>query len=361
MYVDSNGLSRMKRSKKCIYDDGAIMPSGQTYAKQQQAVESMIADIQADAPVQCDDDMHDKLLFRSCKPAAEKWLYEHINADGVTGYSDFHYSIVNTHDDVNIEQLPEHQHQMSDEELQLLHKYNLNNGDKYVKWPWELVKCLTGDGFAATHVPVDDKHMAIAYLKMCAFKPELAHIRQTAIIVLLSSLSDKDQLVVNKMQQLSEEMGYSGCYKIKIEKFDCWALIDWRRFDNGDWVWQAQMTHCTVAPGGKYGIYQLVRFINGIATNVSSHEFDDIFPRDLKYFYMPYELEDYDALVTNKFTGYTLITPQIAHALASKVEFIYQRRHGNDASITAKQEHALRLKIARDDVNTGTMHYFIHT
>ena len=133
-------------------------------------------------------------------------------------------------------------------------------------------------------------------------------------------------------------------FKIGIEVHNCTAIINWNKVDNEDWVWQSTMTHCTVSPGGRYSIYQLVRFVQGVASNVPNSEFDKIFDKHMdKYFYMPCDIGDYDTLVGQKFTGYTLMTPDIARALATQVDDIYNSRYGDDDEISAEEEHQYRL------------------
>ena len=199
--------------------------------------------------------------------------------------------------------------------------------------------------------------MAMAFLKVNAFKPQMQHCRQAGIMVLFSSLGDHDQRVVDRMQALATNMGPTGKIKVKIEKPDepefdnVICLLRFERSNNGDWAWQHKMSHCTVGPSGTFGIYQLVEFINGEPYNVAKSEFNSIFPVNMT---MPY-MFDYERLQELEWNGYTLITPDIAEAMVDRVENIIEERGINLDALTIEQEERIRKQVSREDALTGLL------
>ena len=143
-----------------------------------------------------------RLLTRSLGPACLEWLDRHMNAKGVIGYSNFHYSLINTAPEFTVKHISVVPLPVTSEEQQLMEQYELQRGEKFVIWPYSLPVCQTGDGFTGSHLPFDEKKMAMSYVNVCAFKPELAHCRQAGVLVLLSSFGDKDLRVIKVMQQL---------------------------------------------------------------------------------------------------------------------------------------------------------------
>lgn len=347
--ITEEGYAKPLRAQKLQYENGAISPIGQTYELQKQICDDLVAKIHEKAPVEFEGDA-DQLLYRDLTKALAIYMGCHMNALSVTGYSDFHYSLIDTDLIQYAQPLPAFD--------PIRDEWGLEVGDKYYEWPKQLPCCITGDGFSGSHVSYDQKYMAMTFLKANAFKPDMQHCRQAGIMVLFSTLGDHDQRVVDKMQELVTAMGKRGKIIVNIERPEneelngVKCLCRFIRNNNGDWAWQHKMSHCAIGPSGTFGIYQLVEFIAGVPYNVAKSEFNNLFPMNVV---MPYDLPSLNELQNSHWNGFTLLTPEIAEAMTQRVEQNIEDKGIDVDTLTAEEEKSIRCKVARDEEWTGLM------
>ena len=303
------------------------------------------------APVEGEPDV---LMYRDLKKALVLYMCGHMNAKSVTGYSDFHYSCIDTNNIGTARPIVAMD--------AIRQEWDLEPGDRYYVWPKKLPCCITGDGFTASHVPQDSKYMAASFLKANAFKPHMQHCRQGGILVLLSALGDHDQRVVENMQELVRNMGDTGKIKIQIKQpgnreiHDVWCCIEYKRYNNGDWAWQHKMTHCTISPNGTFGIYQLVEFIGGEPYGVGKGEFIELFDRIHAEMKMPWELGTLQELKEQEWTGFTLLTPEIAEYMVDKLDEAIEAKGYNLDEMEFKESDKIRKQVAKDEVYHGLIY-----
>ena len=284
-------------------------------------------------------------LVRNGFEALVLYLSSFINNQMCRGYSKYHWSAVRK-DDIKV-----------CNDASFATTYNIDLNDKYYKFDELLTLCVTGDGAGnVKNSPCNVKNVALAFLKVFAFENDLLQCRHAGILVLLSSLGDKDRRVVDYMQQISADIGVYGHVAVWCHKLNAWFCWEYKKFNTGDWAWQHKMSHCCVGSSGDYAL------INKTVYDPETESWRGLHKRD--YYeclvgknVLPYkETEIAVEIVESNKNGtklFSMLTNDQARVFATNVENdIHKKKNramkrGTFHKWTEKYEHQQRIKISK--------------
>lgn len=227
-----------------------------------------------------------------------------------------------------------------------MNHYQLSIGDTYWKNPHPLMVVLCGDGSDIPKTNADTGSFALA--KFHIFTHE--HLQQTLMIATLfmfAGLSHYEQIVIDCYQKCSKKLGKDGGFAVFSEKARCKMLVDWFRYDNGDWPWVATIVQKCFHHSADYPFIYWLKYIGKTYITVKkTHEkmFKAV-KAGIKDEHMPWNLNIDDIKDTDNF--YTLAQEEHFEYWQKQVEEFIDNLPNVD-QLTKEQKHMKRRNYAHD-------------
>ena len=225
--------------------------------------------------------------------------------------------------------------------------YNIPIGDQFYEFKTPITTCVTGDGGYMPRVPYGTPTIPAAFLRVLSLNDCLQHCKHSGILILLSKLSDHHPNIETWMDEICSDFESAGTFAIYSDKRNIWCIFNYIRTDNGDWSWSHKITTRTVGPTAKYNNTALVRWNKGEPKNVQNNQYRQ-YHALVGNFVKNTDKKSDEQLKKDKFTGYTLISRELANEFALQTECLLEeyKKENPDLDINYKQERELRKKFA---------------
>ena len=344
MVTDENGRATFGRWKRRVDENGTVSQRGNTREINQQILDhwKLLIDQRA-AWTKHGPENKPHSMVRSGYDALLCYIDAFINNKMCQGYSVYHSTSVDG-EDIDV----------CEADDDYLIDLGIKVGERYFHFDKKLVVCLTGDGASGVkNTPHNVYTLALAFLKVFMFDYELIQSRHAGICVLLSSLGDKDDRVVNYVQGIFDSLRNVNLVKVKSVQHDAWFVFDLDKFMTGDWDWQCRMHMMSI---NSNGIYSLIHKCvwnrhdcdwEGVAKN-------NFFQALIGIHIQPYQTVKISQAQTRGDEFYSLTTNDIAKNWATKLESSIaakkrqtMQRYGNLDKWTEKYEKEQRKKTSK--------------
>lgn len=293
-------------------------------------------------------------MVRSGYDALLCYIDAFINNKMCQGFSIYHHSSVDE-EEIDI-------CEANDDHLIAL---GINVGEKYFYFNDKLVVSLTGDGGSGVkNTPHDVYTLAVAFLKVFCFQYDLLQGRHAGICVMLSSLGDKDDRVVDYVQGIADSYNNINTVKVKCVEHDAWFVFDLDKFMTGDWDWQCRMHMMSVNANGIYSLIHKCVW-NGIVNDWEGVAKNDFFEALLAVHIQPYETVKIHQAKRRRQKFYSLTTNEIAGRWGDKLESSIKQkkrrslqRDGNLNKWTPAYEKKQRKDVSKQQKH-GLQRYYV--
>ena len=304
-----------KNGKACIRRCGALKTGdvsvihgiGQDFRKQ--CWNKMLQDLHRLAPIYKEGPDHNPhTIWRYAWDAMRLGMFVYLQSDSVYGHSPWHESNINVN---NIETCTH----VSKKYLDL----GVEIGEKCFEWNNVLTVCVTGDGGRLPKVPHGTPMVACAFLRILGLNDYAHHSRHAGVPILISRLGDNHPDIPDYMSVVCTNLDANGSFKLWHQRYQCWCIYNYVRYDNGDWAWMHKMGTNAAGPGAEYRFPGIVRYFNGAFYGVR-YKLKNLYHCLSSGIRTNEDNVEHDQLVEDNFKGYTLTKQDAADAMADQVE-----------------------------------------
>lgn len=274
-----------------------------------------------------------KTYYRNSYEAFLLFLDRFIDAAMVQGFSPYHSSTI-MDDDIKV----------ADDAIE--EEWAIPEGSKYYIFPRTLYVCLKGDDAPFKNLPTELHSICATFLFVSFWNCRLSHSIHSSVATLLSGEGSKQPHIINLHQEQIGQLCQTDKAMAWSDNKNCWCLIRYRHFQNGDWAFSHVVWTRTLGPTGGFFLHGITLFVGGVPMQVPNNmdSLHDALQTGIdKTGYFP----NLQELQTSKFSGYVLTTDEIAAYFGDMIEEkVDQLKQETGEQLSYEEEHKVRRTIA---------------
>ena len=244
---DDNGHFYLGRAcRKKWGDTGVLMDSGPSYAKISECIQEEIQRIENLAPWTRDSHLSQ---WRSAFDALTCLVSDHLDSECVSGYSYFHYKLINE-DDLLI---------VNDD---IAAEWNIDVGEKYHIWEQPLRTSLKGDDSKFKKWPQASNNVSLVFIFAFLWNCGLAHCKFSSMCTLISGESCHSEIVKSNVQEQVVEMNIHKKLVVWCDKKQCWCCYHLKFHFCSDWIFECSVFGLS-SPTSKYFCHGIAKLEKG--------------------------------------------------------------------------------------------------
>ena len=301
VYYDYDGKYHLSRSTKRTWGDSRnsiSMDTGPTY--------ETITDIKKDEIKRCNDiaPWHEPYWHTNYRNALEALillLQDHLDCECVSGYSNYHYKLINDND---IEQAT-----IDDDGNDICEEWNIDEGERYYIWPKTMVIGLKGDDSKMPKWPLAYNNVAFVFLFAYFWNCGLAHCKYSSICTLISGLSSKSKRVQRLIQNQCADLFDTNKIAVYSHKKKCYCCYNLKFYWCSDWIFECSVFGLS-GPTSTHFLHGLTKFENGKPKCIPN-TLDNLWDAYTNGIEVENYHIDFDECRRSKFDGYCLTNNDI--------------------------------------------------
>ena len=258
------------------------------------------------------------------------------------------------------------------EDQDIIDCYKLKLNDKFYEFEDRLDLCVTGDDASnIPNVPVDVISMRFVWLTVLSHEPHLYHANISGLPILIAAKKPgvfDENFVVKEIQRITYKLGQSGFIKYYYKARKVWCCMEYKVWNNADWVFVHSNFGGTAGVGATYKIPEIVKVdTNGKLTNLNCLKISEYYDCLTGVFIEPYKIENFSDLldiirkhnndpnnVNDQWTHvYTMNRTDIAYLMVAPIDAIIKKeketalKNGVLMDYLENQERPRRMELAK--------------
>lgn len=174
---------------------------------------------------------------------------DHLDADCVSGYSYFHYKLINQ-EDIEIAT------------TEIACAWGIESGSRYYIWDYPLRTGVKGDDGKMDNWPQDANVVSLLFVFAFLWNCGLAHCKFSAMCTLISGEGCHSDLVTSQVKFQVREMKNNDKLVVWSNKANCYCCYNLKFYFCSDWIFECAIFGLT-GPTSKCFLHGLTKLVKG--------------------------------------------------------------------------------------------------